>query len=238
MSAKDNIFLFWSFVDKTPGQGPNGDCWVWIGRKDPSGYGITPFGRDNNIPGRKGAQRAHRIAYELKVDKNLPTKDILMHSCDNRACVNPAHLSPGTQGDNVFDMVAKGRHMKGEEVPTAVLTTEQVEQIKIYYAAGYDVLAISDLLKLSPSTLRSTINYNWKSVVISNDDPRVEALRPVAKEYMENRLKNNSPLSIADIRKVKKLITEGHTNASLAKQFKCGSSTISRIRTGKTGKGI
>lgn len=238
MSAKDNIPLFWSSVDKTPGQGPNGDCWIWMGRKDPSGYGITPFGRDNNIPGRKGAQRAHRIAYELEVDKNLPTEDILMHSCDNRPCVNPAHLSPGTQGDNVFDMVAKGRHMQGEEVPTSVLTLGQVEQIKIHYAAGYDVLAISHLLGYSPSTLRSTINYNWKSVIVDSEDPRVEALRSAAKEYMENRIKGDSPLSIASLRQIKKLIAEGHTNVSLAKQFKCGTSTISRIRTGKTARGI
>ena len=32
-----------------------------------------------------------------------------MHSCDNRWCINPAHISAGTRSDNVNDAVKKGR---------------------------------------------------------------------------------------------------------------------------------
>lgn len=34
---------------------------------------------------------------------------VIIHSCDNRKCINPAHLSLGTQKENIIDGVQKGR---------------------------------------------------------------------------------------------------------------------------------
>jgi hypothetical protein len=73
-----------------------------------------------------------------------------MHSCDNPSCVNPNHLSEGTNQDNVTDMVNKCRHVcipcKGEKHSSSKLTDQQVLEIREKYdkknGIFYKVLAI------------------------------------------------------------------------------------------------
>ena len=84
----------WAKVKKTDG------CWMWTGALR-NGYGI--INRCDKVP-----EYAHRLAYEFE---NGPIADGLcvLHTCDNRACVNPSHLWLGTKRDNTHDMMRKGR---------------------------------------------------------------------------------------------------------------------------------
>jgi hypothetical protein len=92
---------FWSHVDKTTGHGPNGECWIWIGATDSKGYGSTHI--------RKKTTSAHRASY-IHTFGSIPDGMQLCHRCDTPLCVNPSHLFPGTQQDNINDMMKKGRH--------------------------------------------------------------------------------------------------------------------------------
>tara|TARA_R110000782_G_scaffold9198_4_gene29788 strand:- start:2678 stop:3040 length:363 start_codon:yes stop_codon:yes gene_type:complete len=98
----DPIKRFWSKVKITD------DCWWWTCHLDRDGYGL--FGTwDNN----KGKQwRAHRYAKYITdgLDPQLP---VVMHTCDNPRCVNPAHLVNGTVQLNNLDKLLKGRAVAG-----------------------------------------------------------------------------------------------------------------------------
>lgn len=78
---------FWGKVDKTDG------CWLWNASRKDDGYGR--FWLDGRMV------YAHRTAYELLVGP-IPEGLQLDHLCRTPACVNPEHLEPVTQQENIL----------------------------------------------------------------------------------------------------------------------------------------
>jgi len=76
---------FWDKVKITD------SCWEWQAWRR-NGYGM--FSCDG-----KDVQ-AHRYAYELMEDK-IPDGLFIDHHCKNPKCVNPAHLEPVTNAENI-----------------------------------------------------------------------------------------------------------------------------------------
>jgi predicted ribonuclease toxin of YeeF-YezG toxin-antitoxin module len=133
---------FWSNVDRSGGDKA---CWIWTAGKSGDGYGGFRVGKIQTT--------AHRYAWILT---NGPVPDGLFvcHDCpggDNPACVNPAHMFLGTNGDNQRDASAKGMLShgddhnsrrnpeslkRGEENKQSKLTAEQVRSIRTEYASG------------------------------------------------------------------------------------------------------
>ncbi len=94
-------------VDRTPGQGPEGDCHIWRGERDSDGYGIAYTGYKHPSGASWQKVRAHRLAIFLATGIWPPR--LVCHTCDNPPCVNTDHLFFGTNADNVRDMDRKGR---------------------------------------------------------------------------------------------------------------------------------
>src|ERR1700756_1280789 len=106
-----------------------GECLIWTGQTDDRGYGRIKIAGKN--------RRAHIVHFELH-NGPVPEGKVLMHSCDTPACIHLGHLSPGTQLENVRDMLAKGRanKCKGENHPKAKLTAQQIVEIRQRYVPG------------------------------------------------------------------------------------------------------
>jgi len=102
-------------------------CWIWQLACNDSGYGIVRKAQVNT--------RIHRIAYAEFIGP-IPEGLDICHKCDMPACCNPDHLYPGTEYENMNDMVSRNRQSKGSKRPAHKLLEHQIPIIRQKYATG------------------------------------------------------------------------------------------------------
>lgn len=126
-------------------------CWVWQG-----GCGFNGYARL-----RRGANGkpvyCHRVMFEHHHGP-VPEGHVVMHTCDNRRCVNPAHLRLGTQKDNVLDMYKKGRSGR------STLSEKEVRAIHSMSENGIPADAIANEFRIASCTVYEIVSgrsWSW-----------------------------------------------------------------------------
>lgn len=120
-------------------------CWIYQGSISNLGYAVI----SGISLGRTGVVQLSRIVMSRHLGTDLgDSSTFACHHCDNRACIRPSHIFPGSNQDNIADRHTKGRTARGdasgrrlhpERYPlhmNAKLTEEQVTTIRLRYAAG------------------------------------------------------------------------------------------------------
>ena len=162
------------YVDRFWGKaliGKGDECWEWAGaRKGSNGaYGCFTY--------EGKSQLAHRISALIcglidGIEFKGYKAEVIMHTCDNPACVNPNHLMVGTQQDNIKDRDKKGRRpayhgkpLKGEKHAMAKLSAADVRHIRWLGELGLAAKEIASAYGMESSTI-SKIRQGklWSSV--------------------------------------------------------------------------
>jgi hypothetical protein len=125
-------------------------CWIWLGRLDKDGYGhISVNGRSVVAP---------RVSYEAFRREKVPDDAVMRHTCDFPPCVNPDHLTYGTNYDNIQDRVVRGR-------TASKLSRDNIPGIRSRHADGETYSTIARDLGVSTTAIYAVIiGKTWRHV--------------------------------------------------------------------------
>jgi len=136
------------------------DCWNWI--KSTRGQGYGQFWMDGK---NMKASRAAWILFRGPIPHGMK----VLHSCDNRKCVNyRKHLFLGTSKDNSQDMIHKGRQNPsfGERHSRHKLTTTQAQAIRNSSLKGIELARLYGVGPMQISRIRRGLR--WRHLNVSN----------------------------------------------------------------------
>lgn len=121
-------------------------CWEWRGALREDGYGVL------RVSG--AVMRAHVFSFEQHYQP-VAAGLLVCHKCDNRRCVNPAHLFQGSHQDNMADMAKKGRAATRGKV--YLLPSEKKRMQELYQQGGLSHPDLAAQFCVSLATVRRTL---------------------------------------------------------------------------------
>lgn len=148
MSPEDRFALMSGCADAD-------SCWEWNGPVMNNGYGVIV------VSGRRWT--AHRFSYYLH--NGTEADGMVLHSCDNKTCVNPRHLRSGSAGDNASDMKIRNRSTFGERSWSAKLTADDVREIRRMAISGMTHQRIADMYPVNREAIGKIVRRErWERV--------------------------------------------------------------------------
>lgn len=136
-------------------------CWNWTGAIS-EGYGNFMFNGK--------ATKAHRVSYQLfngyieAIDGVDYRGACILHTCDNRKCVNPNHLFIGTHQDNMTDKKNKNRVVSnpllGELHQNSKLKKDEISEIRYLRYIGASYSQIANCFGVTKATIQKIIVGN------------------------------------------------------------------------------
>ncbi len=154
------------FIDRITPEANTG-CWLWVGCGSTESYGtIRRNGR---------TKYAHRVSYESVNGAGSLDGKVARHKCDTPACVNPEHIIPGTNADNMRDAVLRGRFRpkRGEASPNAKLTEQQVLEIRRLVSEGKPTTRVAHLFNVSSQNVHDICTgATWAHLPLAENGPQ------------------------------------------------------------------
>ena len=134
-------------------------CWIWTATINRGGYGMFRDGKMKN---------AHRVSYEI-IKGPIPEGLFLDHICRVRHCVNPDHLEPVTNKENV---------LRGESICAK-------NKLKTHCKRGHEFISENIIIE-SENRRRCKTCYNERQ----NQYRKTEKSKQYQKNYHANNKKS------------------------------------------------
>jgi hypothetical protein len=211
------VKLFWRLVKK----GAPNECWPWLGALDSRGrYGVF---LDSEQQREIVASRfVLQLILGRRLVPNVERHIFACHTCDNPPCCNPKHIFAGDNLANQRDSVAKNRHVSQHHKNGAVLTEEEILEIRGRYSRGEFGIDLASEFGVSRAAIHT---------IVSGKTWRDEG-GPITKlAYKGNRggLPKHTVLTAEQAKTIYQRCYVGERPSDLAREYGVSRATVSDI---------
>jgi hypothetical protein len=165
-----DLMIRWDYYQRH--QVPNANaqgCTHWDAGKHKQGYGMVGAIRISD--GEDIMVTTHRVAARIKYGRAIDSKEMVLHTCSNMACMNPDHLIIGDRNDMQDIMVQNRRHRHGVRIRVKLPTPQAV-------AAGMSDHDLARVFLMPNEEIQKEFGMSrWRSMYLKRACGRERRLR-------------------------------------------------------------